>query len=42
MPVSVLTERILKAAEAAFLPDDEREQLVESLKADLQKYKAKL
>jgi len=41
MPVSVLSERIIEAARVAFLPDEERDQLVESLRIDLKKYMAK-
>ncbi len=39
MPVSVLTGRILAAAQAAFLPDKERSQLMQSLEKELGKFR---
>ena len=41
MPVSVLAGRVIEAAKAAFLQEDERQQLVDSLTADLNKFTMK-
>ena len=38
IPLSILFERNLASARAAFLPDDERQTFVETLKSDLNRY----
>ncbi len=38
LPLGVLRERILAGARAAFLPEDERKALVQSLEGELEKY----